>query len=227
MLAKAPPFPEHPGDGAMEPLSLVRLGPRQSPDLPGGAPEVEREPIFVVLPPPRRGPGVVLDADIGTRFTGPTRAVLVGPELRTTLVYNRWSAGLLARYDYAVAVLQKVPDRFSLSSVSVGLSGGYRLLKAPVELTASVEPSLAAVFMGGQNPSEPEPDVDAHVDMRLGTRFAVAIPIVDRLRAICALGGEGAPAALFGGRGSRRKALPSLPGYMLGLAVGVEVEAIR
>jgi hypothetical protein len=81
--------------------------------------------------------------------------------------------------------------------------------------------------MGGQRPGAPEPDVDAHVDMRVGARLGAAIPITGRIRAACALGGEGVPAAFFSDRSSRRHALPSLPDYLVGLSVGVEVVAIR
>jgi hypothetical protein len=170
---------------------------------------------------------VLVDLLVGARYTGPTRAVLMGPELRASMVFDRWSAGLLARYDAAIAVFQPVPEQFTLSSVSIGLSGGYRLLAVPVELTASLEPTLAAVFMGGQRPGESEPDVDAHVDMRMGARLGAAVPVTDRIRLGCALGGEGAPVALFTDRSSRRHALPALPGYLVGLSVGMEVLAVR
>jgi hypothetical protein len=53
------------------------------------------------------------------------------------------------------------------------------------------------------------------------------VPLYGRLRAVGALGVEGAPAALFGDRRSRRHALPELPGYLAGLSLGLEVVAIR
>jgi hypothetical protein len=170
---------------------------------------------------------VTVDALAGARYTGPTRAVLMGAELRATMGFDRWLAGLTARYDSAIAYLQPVPDQFSLSSVSVGLTGGYRLLRRPVELTVSIEPTLAVVLMGGQRPGMDEPDVDTKVDMRLGARLGAAIPLGGRLRLACALGGEGAPAALAGDRHSRRHALPSPPAYLAGLSVGLEMLAIR
>jgi hypothetical protein len=153
--------------------------------------------------------------------------VLVGPELRATFAFDRWSTGLVARYDSAIAVFEHVPPQFSMSSVTVGLSGGYRLVARPVEIVAAIEPTMAVVLMGAQRPGQAEPDVDAHVDMRLGARFGAAIPLRGRLRATCAIGAEGAPAALFTNRDSRRHALPELPGYLAGLSLGLELEASR
>ena len=170
---------------------------------------------------------MVVDALAGARYTGPTRALMMGAELRAAMVFDRWSAGLSARYDTAVAVFQPVPDQFSLSSVSVGIPVGYRILRAPVELAATVAPSLAVVLMGAEKNGQEEPDIDAHVDMRLGARLALAIPVSERLRLVCALGGEGAPAALFDDRHSRRKLLPELPGYLAGLSVGMEASVLQ
>ena len=177
--------------------------------------------------PAGRGTDLRIDLLAGARYTGPTQAVLVGPELRVTLGFDRWVAGLVARYDTAVAFVQPVPDQFSLSSVTVGLAGAYRLLNAPVELTLAVEPTMAVVVMGAQRPDTSEPDVDSRVDMRLGASFAVAIPVGERVRVACAIVGEGVPAALFGDRHSRRHELPSMPGYLAGLSVGMELLAIR
>jgi hypothetical protein len=170
---------------------------------------------------------VLIDALVGAHYTGPTRAVLLGPELRATLDFDRWSASLLARYDASIATLQPVPPHFSLASATLGLACGYRLLATPVELVLAVEPTLAVVFMGGQPPGAPEPDVDAHVDMRLGARLGAAIPVRGRVRAVGAVSLEGVPAALFGDRHSRRHLLPELPGYLAGLSLGLEVTAIR
>ena len=72
-------------------------------------------------------PGLLVDALAGARYTGPTRALMMGAELRAAMVFGRWLAGLSARYDSAVSVFQPVPDQFSLSSVSVGLPVGYRI----------------------------------------------------------------------------------------------------
>ncbi len=153
--------------------------------------------------------------------------MLLGPELRTTLMLGHWSAGLTARYDTAIAYLQTVPPQFFLSSVTIGLAGGYRFLSSPIELQAAIEPTLAVVLLGGQGADESEPDIDAHVDMRLGARLAAALPVTERLRAVCALRGEGAPAALFSDRSSRHHTLPSIPGYLAGLSCGLELLAIR
>jgi hypothetical protein len=169
----------------------------------------------------------LVDALVGAHYTGPTRAVLLGPELRATLDFDRWSASLLGRYDASIATLQRVPNQFSLASATLGLACGYRLLAAPVELVLALEPSLAVVFMGGQPKGAPEPDVDAHVDMRLGARLGAAIPVRGRVRAVGAVDLEGVPAALFGDRHSRRHLLPELPGYLAGLSLGLEITAIR
>jgi hypothetical protein len=204
--------------------------PSREPPAGESAKKIPSSAGVETVPQPRdapHAPSLLVDALAGARYTGPTRAMLVGPELRATWVFDRWSGGLLARYDASAAVLQHVPEQFSLSSATLGLAGGYRLLDAPVELVTSLEPTLAVVFMGCQRPRLPEPDVDAHVDMRLGARLGAAVPMYRRLRALFALGGEGVPAALFSSRHSRRHVLPELPGYLVGLSAGIELEAIR
>ena len=220
---------------------MARTFPLQLPPDLSGAPPGAPPGFAPALPPPgvpggpdaasgaaaKPGPSLLVDFLVGSRVTGPTHAVLMGAEVRTTAVFDRWSAGLMARYDSAIAYLQPVPPQFSLASVSLGLTGGFRLLAAPVELTLAVEPSLAVLLVSDQRPDMPDPDVDTKVDMRLGGRLAAAIPLTPRIRAVCALGGEGAPEALFSDRHSRQRELPSLPSYMAGLSVGVELVAIR
>jgi hypothetical protein len=223
--------------GLTPPKPLVDDGGLTPPKPPGG--EVGPPP-YGVPPPEPPGLGVengrpresarsplLADLLVGVRYTGPTRAILVGPELRATMVFDRWFGSFVARYDKAPAVLQSVPDDFSLTSVTLGLAGGYRVLLAPVELSVALEPSMGVVLMGCQRPGMAEPDVDAHVDMRLGARFAAAFPVGERLRVVGAIGGEGVPAALFSDRHSQRHALPSYPGYLAGLSLGMELVAIR
>ncbi len=222
------------GEAMLARVVVIEVLPRDAPAPPPPPPplpvadasdlvEPAAAPTAESPRPARRGPGprwaspthgILVDALAGARFTGPTRAILMGAELRAAMVFDRWSVGLMARYDSAVAVLQPVPDQFSLSSVSIGIPGGYRVHAGPVELTAAVEPSLAVVLMGALKPGDAEPDVDAHVDMRLGARLGLAVPVSERIRVVCAFGGEGAPAALFDDRHSRRKLLPELPGYL-------------
>jgi hypothetical protein len=214
---------------------LTRVAPLDPPENPPPPPPPGAPPLVadVIPPPPPRLPearssgGLLVDILAGARYTGATRAVLMGPELRATLQSNRWQGALLARYDAAIAVLQQVPPQFTLSSVTIGFAGGYKLLTSPIEIVAAVEPTLAVVLMGAQKPMQTEPDVDAHVDMRLGARLAFIIPFGGRLRGIAALGAEGAPAALFSDRQSRRFALPEIPSYLAGLSLGVEIEALR
>jgi hypothetical protein len=209
-----PPLPPRPPPpGLQEPLVAPPLSARRMPERP--------------MHEPTSGRRLLADALLGVRYTGPTRGVLMGPELRALVADGAWSGGLVARYDASVAIFQPVPPHFSLSSVTIGLAGGYRMLKAPVEIVAALEPTLAVVFMGAQRPGDVEPDVDAHVDLRLGARLGMTVPIHGRLRMACALSAEGAPAALFTDRDSRRHELPELPGYLAGLSVGLELEAIR
>jgi hypothetical protein len=204
--------------------------PPPPPPAPGAPPFVAD-----LVPPPlpratSSGNRLLVDVLLGARYTGATRAVLIGPELRATLESGRWHGSLVARYDEAIAICQQVPPQFTLSSVTIGFAGGYKLLASPVEIVAAIEPTLAVVFMGAQRPMETEPDVDAHVDLRLGARLAFAFPLLGRLsrwRGVAAIGGEGVPAALFSDRSARRFALPEIPSYLAGLSVGVELEAIR
>jgi hypothetical protein len=214
------------------PMAIVegadRGAPHPYPRFPEWAP-----PPFDDMPhhrrplPPSQGSDLQVDLLVGARYTGPTPAVLVGPELRASLGFGRWFGALVARYDSAVAVFQPVPPQFSLASMTIGLAGGYRLLTAPIELTLAVEPTLGVVLMGAQSRDMSEPDLDSRVDLRLGARLGAAIPVSERLRVACAVGSEGVPAALFTDRHSRRHDLPSIPGYLVGISLGMEVLAIR
>jgi len=223
------------------PMDLVPLGeamlaalpeeePASAPPSSAEMPPLAYRPPFETPPEARHGEAtshasVLFDALAGVRYTGPTSALMVGPELRATYGFDHWSAGLVARYDTAVDVFQRVPPQFSMSSVTVGLAAGYRLVERPFELTASIEPTLAVILLGAQRPGEAEPDSDSHVDMRLGARLAASIPLPGRLRVVCALGAEGTPAALFEDRHSRHAPLPELPGYLAGLSVGLQMKA--
>jgi hypothetical protein len=229
MLARvleAPAAPPPPAPARSQPA--IGEQPASTPPLNVAIPRPP-PPLLVGLtsgPGPRQAPkDMTIDALVGARYTGPTRAVLVGPEVRATVGVDRWSAALVGRYEHAVAFFQTVPNQFSLASLSVGLCGGYRLLVRPVELTLGVEPTLGVVLMGGQRPGMVEPDVDTKLDMRLGARLGAAVPVTQRLRVAGALEAEGAPAALVGDRLSRRHALPSPPAYMTGLSLGLEVVA--
>ncbi len=233
------PVPPPPGmQPPSGPPSLPPPGMLAPPGMPGGPmpPPPGMTPPFG--PPPaamaarsRLGPespdppstALAFDALGGVRYTGPTRALLVGPELRATYSFERWSAGLVARYDSAVDVFQRVPPQFSLTSITVGLAGGYKLVGKPVEIVAAVEPTLAVVMMGAIKPGETAPDIDTHVDMRLGARLSAGIPLHARVRAVCSIGAEGAPAALFTNRASRQHSLPELAGYLAGGSLGLEV----
>ena len=235
MLARTiAPVPVHerpsahpPRDGRVQAMPVVLGGAVPPPPMLTLGPPV---PTPNAMPPFERGgahPDLLVSALAGARYTGPTRAMMVGPELRVALGFGRWSAGLLARYDAAVKVFDRVPDQFSLTSVSIGLPLGCRMLSSPIELRAEAEPSLAVVMMGGNRPGEQEPDVDTKVDMRLGARLSAAVPLTGVLRAVAALGAEGAPAALFDDREPRHHSLPHLPAYMAGVSVGLEIGLFR
>jgi hypothetical protein len=226
------PLPPPPAPSGAMPNPAIPNASMPGATMPGAAkPAAGQEPRSKAPPSAMAsvvaGRSVLVDALVGAHYTGPTRAILLGPEVRATLDFERWSASLLGRYDASIATLQPVPEHFSLASATLGLGCGYRLVAAPVELVLALEPTLAVVFMGGQRPGTSEPDVDAHVDMRIGARLGAAIPLRGRVRAVGAVALEGAPAALFGDRHSRRHVLPELPGYLAGLSLGVEVTAIR
>lgn len=218
------------GDAPYPPAAPLMKGTDRDSDRRRAAANVPPDPAVLVpivsFPGhPPAASGLLVDVLTGVHFTGPTRALLVGPELRAGVVRGRWLGALLARYDSAVAFFQRVPDQFTLASATIGVAGGYSLVTAPIELNAAIQPTLAVALIGGQPPGQTEPEIDAKVDLRLGARLSAAIPVAGRFRAVCALGAEGTPAALLPNGQSHHHDLPLLPGYMVGMSVGVEIAA--
>lgn len=224
MLARVTALPEGPA-------------PRIANDNGDEAPTPALTPVALTptpAAPPHHGAELRLAALTGPRFSGPLEAVWMSATARAVVAQDAWSAGLWGRYNGPVAVFHRgpLPDQFAMSEMTFGLTGGYRVLKAPVELTVAIEPVVAVVIMSSLNAGEVDVDTDAKVDFRLGGRLDLAIPIPgwSRLRPLIALDGELAPGALFGDDHSRwvdhRLRLP-VPAYTLGLSVGMEITAIR
>lgn len=204
--------------------------PPPTPPAADAAPPIAPPPP--ALPAPKAaGPRLALlvDALAETRFSGPTEALWAGASLRGTAAIDAWLAGLWARYEAPIAVFDRVPPDFTMSSVSIGLAGGRRLLAAPVELDVTFEPSLAVVLTGGRPDPHGEVSRDAQIDPRLGARLGMGVPLFgSRFRALVALDGEIAPGAFDqGGQGGPGHhgppPLPSRPAYTIGLSIGAEL----
>jgi hypothetical protein len=232
MLAKVSvPEPTEPSAPPVPPVEVggPALSPPRSPanDNAGPGPTAPMgSPI-----PPRQGAELYLGLLAGPRFSAPLQTVWMAASIRAVVALESWSAGLWGRYNGPVAILHldPKPPQFSMSEMTFGLTGGYKLIKSPVELTASLEPIVAVVIMSSLRPGNDEEDSDAKVDFRLGGRLGLAVPMTSRLRLLVAFDGEAAPGALGSEHSrwvDRRLQLP-MPAYTVGLSVGMEVAAIR
>jgi hypothetical protein len=193
------------------------------PPEPAAPPPEPTAPRSEPAAPRPAGERLTLGALAGPRYSGHVNALWVGGTLRAMLPLDRWTVGVWGRYETAVLALQPTPADYHLLSGSVGLSAGYRLLDGPLQLTASIEPSLAVIaFDGGADESH---EVEgARGDPRVGARLQGAWPVGDRWRLLFALDGEIAPLAL----GSARHrtidpALPPIPSFTLGASLGGEI----
>ena len=226
MLARVT-MPEPAQRSSAPPPGETAAAPRPANDNAAPAPTA---PMGSSVAPPH-GPALYLGALTGPRFSGPLQAVWMAATIRAVVALESWSAGLWGRYNGPVAILHldPKPPQFSMSEMTFGLTAGYKLIKAPVELTASLEPVVAVVIMSSLRPGNLEEDADAKVDFRLGGRLGLAIPVTSRLRVLVAADGEAAPGAIGSIHSrwvDRRLHLP-MPAYTVGLSVGMEVAAIR
>jgi len=171
---------------------------------------------------------LVIDALTDLAYATPTRSAWSGGTLRGTINLDAWAAGIWARVDLPVYVLDPVPTDFSMSDVGIGLSLARRvLLLSPCQVYLGFQPSVAVVSMEGgpelhgegRDPDHPE---GAKVDMRVGAEVRAQLPLSGVWHGLLSLDGEFAPAGL--GPETRRRiheALPLVPAYIVGLSVGV------
>ncbi len=190
--------------------------------LPAPPPAAPRPP-----PLPYREPRLLVDALVFTRYSGGVSAFWMGAELRAALPIDAWSVGIWARYELAVAELVMVPYDFTMSSGSIGVAAGRRLVSFPIELTAFLEPSLAVVSMDGGLDGSPMAASGARSDFRMGARLQGAIRFGSRWRGLFAFDGELSPLTLASEKHRIiRPDLPQIPSFTLGASIGGEM-AVR
>jgi len=145
------------------------------------------------------------------------RAVWGTGTLRVAVPFGAWSVGVSARYAVPY-VFDAVAADFSVTDLDFGLSLARRLLASPIELTATVDPSVAVVMMeGGAGEQVAQ---GARIDFRLGVGLRAAFHFTRIWRAVLAIDGELAPAQVA--RVHRiDPMLPPIPAYSAGAALGV------
>jgi hypothetical protein len=167
-------------------------------------------------------PRLLLDVLGSARYSGGP-VVWVGGALRAALPFDDWSVGIWGRFEAAVAELMPMPTDFVMTSGSVGLSAGRRLLARPFELTAAFDPSLAIVSMDGGKDVPGLSATGAKADLRLGARLQGAVPFGPRWRGLFAMDGEIAPISLASEKHRMiDPRLPPIPTFTLGASLGGE-----
>ena len=194
------------------------------PPAPVEAPAARAPAPEPSLPRPTTEPRLLVDALTSVRYSGHVNAVWAGFGFRVAIPIERFSVAIWARYDVAVTTLQRTPSDFSMSSGSVGLAAGYRLLAKPIELTVALEPSIAVITMDGGPDASGVGVNGARGDFRLGARFQAALPFSPRWRGLLAVDGELAPMAMASAKHRTIDAqLPSIPSFTLGVSLGGEL----
>ncbi|MFO0756862.1 MAG: hypothetical protein U0359_10240 [Byssovorax sp.] len=197
---------------------LPPLAPAEdTPPATSAAPPRDAPNTAPRLPEPR----VLIDALIAPRYAGKSNLIWGGISAGAAVPFSGWHAGAWVRYDGVSAVLSEGGN--TMTEVCVGASGGRTFSLGPVDLRASVVPSVAIVTRSLVG--VPDGEDETRVDGRVGLDARAVVPITGLLRAVVALDGEIAP------RGFSRDMRPhheddrfsAFPSYTLGLGVGVEL----
>jgi hypothetical protein len=217
LLATAGPGPS-PSTKSREKLSQSAV---DDAELARERPPPDRDEARLLGARQRGEPRYLFDATVGIRFSGPSAALWLAPELCATVPFEAWSVGVWVRYGVPY-VFDRVPKDFSMSQVNLGLSAGYQLLSAPVDLRVSLNPSVSVVSMDGDLTNHE--GSGAKVDLYVGAGLSAAIPFTPTWRGVVVVDAEMVPAAI---RAERRidPALPPFPAYEIGAAFGVELVA--
>lgn len=184
--------------------------------LPPPAPPILRaEPA--AAPPPPADPRVLLSALIGPRYAGASNLLWGSVAAAAVVPIGAWGVGAWGRFDGPVVTFDD--HRPAVRAVCFGASGSRSFALGPVELRASVVPSVAIVTGTGEVKDE-----ETRVDGRIGLEARGVVPITRVVRAVAALDVELSPRELA----ERHEHGPHLdfPSYTLGFGLGVEV-AIR
>ena len=163
-------------------------------------------------------PRLVLSVTVGPRVSGPDTTAWMSGTLHGAIPIGAWSLGLWTRFDLPVALERPISLYFSMSSVSVGVSGGRSFSVGSFSLDARLAPSVAVVSMeNARDENVPHPE-GARVALRIGAEAGATARVNDGLRARIAFDGEVTPAkaALIA------DGFPQAPRYMLGVSLGLE-----
>jgi hypothetical protein len=170
------------------------------------------------LPPPAAPIRALVEAGVGGRYSGPSRSAWAVASARVTVPFDEWSAAIWLRAAVP-APLDRTPQQFSGSDVAIGVAGGVRLLRFPVELYAALEPSIAVVSMrGGEEPNLLE---GSRVAFRMGASLRLVRALGDTFRGFVSLDGETEPAGWAAPRHIDAE-LPGLPVAGAGLSLGLQ-----
>jgi hypothetical protein len=201
-------------------------GPRiEAPVAVVEAPVAAPAPIALASPRPEApramapaDPRLVLTATAGPRVSGPDTTAWMSGTLHGAIPFGAWSLGLWTRFDLPVALERPISPYFSMSSVSVGLSGGRSFAVGSFSLDARLAPSVAVVSMeNAKDESLPHPE-GARVALRIGAEAGASTHINDWLLGRIAFDGEVAPAKAA----MIADGFPQVPRYMLGVSLGLE-----
>jgi hypothetical protein len=203
---------------------IAMLGAPATSSPPVVAPPVVAPPAValprVESPPaqPPQEPRLRLAVMAGPRVSGPDEAVWMSGSLRGAIPFGQWALGLWTRFDLPVALERPLSPYFSMSSVSVGLSGSRSFLVGPIALEAQLAPSVAVVSMEDAKDEAVKHPEGARVVLRIGAELGATARINDWLRGRIAFDGEVAPAEAT----LIAEGFPRPPRYMLGLTLGLE-----
>lgn len=192
--------------------------PRAPAAVVSAAPRAAPSPAPVVRPPPPADARLVLFLQLGPRMSGPDTTAWMSGSLGGAIPVGPWAIGVWTRFDLPVGSERRMSPYFSMSSVSLGLSGGRSFPVGPIALEALFLPSVAVVSMEEvHDEAIPHPE-GARVGLRFGAEAAATAPLGSSLRGRLALDGEVAPtdARLIA------DGFPRVPRYTLGLVLGLE-----
>jgi hypothetical protein len=136
-----------------------------------------------------------------------------------TFAVERWLLTVSGRWDVADAYFaEPTPSDFNMQSTSVGVSAGRRLEVGSANLDALIGPN---VVLESQDSDDGNREVHgAAADFRLAVALRVSGPRSSSVRAFATTDFEGSPARIRSQKYLDR-ALPQLPWWSSGLAVGV------
>ncbi len=201
------------------PVIGVEASPAPPPvAAPSPSPAVDPPRVGESRPPPAADARLVLSPAIGARVSGPDTTAWMSGSLRGAIPVGLWAVGVWARLDLPVASTHPQSPWFSMSSVSIGLSGGRSFPVGPIVLQALFVPSVAVVSMEEAMDETVQHPEGARVELRVGAEVAATARINGWLRGRIALDGELAPSSSQ----LIAEGFPRVPRYVLGLALGVE-----